>query len=149
MAEAAATTLHSRAMPATAPSHQSPPLVTRSSKTGPVPPPKPASLSPTTNGTIELTTASTRAAATNGTTPVVPPPRLKPLSAGGGGGGAGGGAGGGGDEVNWKERCHTLEASLHKFKQQATRIRELLSQKVSFVSSLKGIYARFPLAGIE
>ncbi len=35
------------------------------------------------------------------------------------------------DQVNWKERCHTLEASLHKFKSQAAKIRELLAQKVS------------------
>ena len=35
------------------------------------------------------------------------------------------------DQINWKERCHTLEASLHKFKSQAAKIRELLAQKVS------------------
>ena len=37
----------------------------------------------------------------------------------------------GAEDINWKERCHTLEASLHKFKNRAAQIRELLAAKVS------------------
>ena len=32
--------------------------------------------------------------------------------------------------INWKERCILLEASLQKFKQQASNIRQLLSERV-------------------
>lgn len=37
------------------------------------------------------------------------------------------------ENIDWKERCRVLEASLYKFKQQAGRIRELLAEKVSFI----------------
>lgn len=32
--------------------------------------------------------------------------------------------------VNWKERCLTLESQLMKFRLQASKIRELLAEKV-------------------
>ena len=35
------------------------------------------------------------------------------------------------DAVDWRERCHALEASLHKFKHRAAQIRELLAAKVN------------------
>ena len=50
--------------------------------------------------------------------------------AGGSEGGQGGYSSHGEEEVDWKERCDVLEASLHRFKQQASRIRELLAVKV-------------------
>ena len=34
------------------------------------------------------------------------------------------------DGIDWRERCHSLEASLHKFKHRAAQIRELLAAKV-------------------
>ena len=33
--------------------------------------------------------------------------------------------------VDWKERCILLEASLHKFKQRASHIRQQLGERVS------------------
>lgn len=35
------------------------------------------------------------------------------------------------ENVNWKERCYTLEASLLRFKQRASQIREMLASRVS------------------
>lgn len=35
------------------------------------------------------------------------------------------------EEINWKDRCSTLEQTLHKFKQQASNIRDLLAEKVA------------------
>ena len=34
--------------------------------------------------------------------------------------------------INWKERCAILEETLYKFKHQASTIRDLLAEKVSF-----------------
>jgi hypothetical protein len=34
--------------------------------------------------------------------------------------------------VDWKERCVALESQLMKFRVQASKIRELLAEKVSF-----------------
>lgn len=34
--------------------------------------------------------------------------------------------------VDWKERCVALESQLIKFRVQASKIRELLAEKVSF-----------------
>lgn len=34
--------------------------------------------------------------------------------------------------VDWKERCIALESQLMKFRVQASKIRELLAEKVSF-----------------
>lgn len=35
--------------------------------------------------------------------------------------------------VNWKERCLTLESQLMKFRLQASKIRELLAEKVGLM----------------
>lgn len=35
--------------------------------------------------------------------------------------------------VNWKERCLTLESQLMKFRLQASKIRELLAEKVRLI----------------
>ena len=43
--------------------------------------------------------------------------------------------------VDWKERCLALEASLHKFKQQASRIRELLGDRVYNNTNIVVVYA--------
>ena len=37
--------------------------------------------------------------------------------------------------VDWKERCVALECQLMKFRVQASKIRELLAEKVSFSPS--------------
>lgn len=37
------------------------------------------------------------------------------------------------DAVNWKERCLTLESQLMKFRLQASKIRELLAEKVGLM----------------
>lgn len=37
--------------------------------------------------------------------------------------------------VDWKERCVALESQLMKFRVQASKIRELLAEKVSFSPS--------------
>ena len=34
------------------------------------------------------------------------------------------------ENVNWKERCEAMEASLLRFKEKASKIRELFSEKV-------------------
>ena len=39
-------------------------------------------------------------------------------------------------QVDWKERCLMLEASLRKFKEQAAKIRQLLSERVSKKTTL-------------
>ena len=42
--------------------------------------------------------------------------------------------------VDWKERCMLLEASLLKFKQQASKIRQLLSERVSTIKLMYAMY---------
>ena len=37
---------------------------------------------------------------------------------------------GAGEVIDYKERCQTLETTLYKFKQQASKIRDLLAEKV-------------------
>lgn len=37
--------------------------------------------------------------------------------------------------IDWKERCVALESQLMKFRVQASKIRELLAEKVSFSPS--------------
>lgn len=39
--------------------------------------------------------------------------------------------------INWKEKCIALESQLMKFRLQASKIRELLAEKVSFKFSKK------------
>lgn len=39
----------------------------------------------------------------------------------------------GGESVNWQEKCLELQLELHRSKAQATRTRDMLREKVSFV----------------
>lgn len=43
-------------------------------------------------------------------------------------------------DADWKERCRTLEGQLEKFRLQATKIRSVLGEKVSFQSSFHVFY---------
>jgi hypothetical protein len=40
------------------------------------------------------------------------------------------------ETVNWKERCQVLETSLIRFRQQVSKIKEVLSEKVKALSCL-------------
>lgn len=42
--------------------------------------------------------------------------------------------------VNWKERCLTLESQLMKFRLQASKIRELLAEKVGLMVIILMLY---------
>lgn len=42
--------------------------------------------------------------------------------------------------VNWKERCLTLESQLMKFRLQASKIRELLAEKVGLTIWILTLY---------
>lgn len=45
--------------------------------------------------------------------------------------------------VNWKERCLTLESQLMKFRLQASKIRELLAEKVGLMGWILMMYKLF------
>ncbi|KAK0179536.1 hypothetical protein PV327_005280 [Microctonus hyperodae] len=48
------------------------------------------------------------------------------------------------EELNWQERCLELQLELHRSRSQATRVRDMLRDKVSWCSciyGLKGLYA--------
>lgn len=45
--------------------------------------------------------------------------------------------------VNWKERCLTLESQLMKFRLQASKIRELLAEKVGLMGWIWMMYKLF------
>lgn len=47
--------------------------------------------------------------------------------------------------VNWKERCLTLESQLMKFRLQASKIRELLAEKVRLIVWISMLYKWFHL----
>lgn len=47
-----------------------------------------------------------------------------------------------GEEVDWRDRCMSLEASLQQFKTQVVRIRETLGEKVG-LALLESIHACF------
>lgn len=49
--------------------------------------------------------------------------------------------------VNWKERCLTLESQLMKFRLQASKIRELLAEKVSLMIIILMLYRLFDYGG--
>ena len=46
-----------------------------------------------------------------------------------------------GDGIDYKDRCQTLEATLYKFKQQASKIRDLLAEKVAVFADLVVVYS--------
>lgn len=45
--------------------------------------------------------------------------------------------------VNWKERCLNLESQLMKFRLQASKIRELLAEKVGLMGWILMMYKLF------